>query len=129
MSMPISSPRLLLPLMALALSACTDGEAAPPQGYAEGDVIACKSADDADFARQCGVERAVVDGALFLTVRHPDGHFRRFEVQTDGSGVTTADGFEQAEQALSGDTLEVTVGGDAYRFPATGLSGNEVAGE
>jgi len=56
---------------------------------------------------------------LYLVVRHPDGAFRRFKVLKDGRGVAVADGADQAETTLSGEVLEVQVGSDRYRFPAT----------
>lgn len=102
----------------LALIACQDGELPPPEGYSEDNVIGCRSGGAADFAPECGMERSVEDGETILTVRHPDGHFRRFSVQADGSGVRTADGSETAQQRLVDGMLEVEVGGDAYRFPA-----------
>lgn len=81
--------------------------------------IACALAGATEFARDCTVERAEQEGKLTLVVRHPDGGFRRFEVLTDGRGVAVADGAEQAEVAMVGSELEVVVGEDAYRFPAT----------
>ncbi|MDE8652722.1 hypothetical protein [Novosphingobium album (ex Liu et al. 2023)] len=106
-----------LPLILLA--ACSSGKGDAPK-VAEGDEhIACAVGGAKEFAENCAVERAQADGALTLTVRHPDGAFRRFTVVKDGRGLTVADGAEEAVSRLDGGKLEVTVGGDRYRFPAT----------
>ena len=81
--------------------------------------IDCALRGAGQFARECAVERARQDATLYLVVRHPDGAFRRFEVLRDGRGLAAADGAEEAETRLSGAILEVTVGKDRYRFPAT----------
>ena len=88
--------------------------------------IACALDGAAEFKPDCAVERAVNDGAMTLVVRHPDGGFRRFDVLADGRGVAVADGADEAQVVLAGDTLEVTVGTDRYRFPAT-ARGNAAA--
>ena len=101
----------------LALLGCQDGEAAPPEGYAENDVIACRSGGAAEFAPDCGVERQLEKGTPVLLVRHTDGHFRRFAVKMDGTGLAAADGAEPVRQQVVDGMLEVSVGSDAYRFP------------
>lgn len=128
MSMRISSTAVL----ALVLAACSGGEpaaeqlaqtspstAAAEQPAEDDGKIACALAGAKEFSRDCTIERIQQDGKLTLVVRHPDGGFRRFEVLTNGRGVAVADGAEQAESALVGSELEVAVGADAYRFPAT----------
>ena len=111
-------------LVPLALTACSSGksaaDAASPGGPAEGDEhIACAVGGSGELARVCAVESNEDDGTLFLTVRHPDGGFRRFEVLKDGRGLATADGAVIGANVLVGKELEVTVGSDRYRFPAT----------
>jgi hypothetical protein len=60
-----------------------------------------------------------------LTLRHPDGSFRRFNVLTNGRGLASADGAERARIVLLGDRrIEVTVGEDRYRLPVTLGSAN-----
>ena len=86
---------------------------------AEDNLIDCALADAEAFARDSAVERSEVDETLFLTVRHPDGAFRRFEVLSDGRGVAAADGAETAQVSAIEDGIEVAVGSDRYRFPAT----------
>ncbi len=100
----------------LALSACSQEPTAAPG--ANENALKCALDGAAQFAPVCAVERETQDGALFLTVRHPDGGFRRFEVMTDGSGVALADGSETGEFSMGPDgQLEAKVGDDRYRFP------------
>jgi len=113
-------------LATLLLAACsaepgTQARTAPSSDSApaQDDRIACALHGAADFSRDCIVERAPKDGVLYLVVRHPDGAFRRFKVLKDGRGVAVADGADEAETKLTGEILEVKVGNDRYRFPAT----------
>jgi hypothetical protein len=71
----------------------------------------------AGFARVCTLEEEGDLKGARLTVRHPDGGFRRLLVAADGS-VSTADGAEAARVAGGGPGhVEVTVGRDRYRLP------------
>jgi len=83
------------------------------------DLIECALAGAAAFARDCLIERSQADGQAILVVRHPDGGFRRFEITSDGTGVATADGAQAAVVSLREGGIEVAVGTDRYRFPAT----------
>ena len=114
MSTRISST---LPLL-LLLAACSGD--APVQAQAEQGAqrIECAIGPGAEFGPDCLVERAETDGAAVLTLRHPDGSFRRFEQLADGAGLAVYDGADTAEQDLVDGTLEVRVAGDRYRFPA-----------
>ena len=112
MSLRISS----LPLL-LALAACAVGEE-QPQAAGDAQRIDCALGAGTAFAPDCLVEITEEDGQRVLVVREPDGGFRRFVQSDDGSGLTVADGADEAMQRLDGDTLEVTVGNDRYRFPA-----------
>jgi hypothetical protein len=86
----------------------------------ESDRIEC-AVGGAAFERACTAER---DGAI-LTISHPDGGFRRFEMTGDGRGVIAADGAERAEVAIIGEgRIEVSLGGDRYRLPATVKGGS-----
>ena len=68
----------------------------------------------------CNVEQAQGEAGPILTLRHPDGGFRRLQVTQDGRGVVVADGAEPATVAVIGPgEIEVTVAGDRYRLPAT----------
>ena len=101
----------------LLLAACSQGEGAPISN--SGDLIECALAGATAFARDCAVERSREADGLVLTVRHPDGGFRRFAVISDGRGLVSADGAEPAAVSLREGGIEVAVGPDRYRFPAT----------
>jgi len=82
--------------------------------------IVCARQGSSDFARVCTVDREQVASGLILTVRHPDGAFHRLLVTKDGRGVIAADGAEKAVvTVLDKDSIEVALGGDRYRLPAT----------
>lgn len=81
--------------------------------------IECAVAGNA-FASVCAVERATGPDGLTLTLRSPSGGFRRLLVTSDGRGVVAADGAEPATVTpLGPDRIEVAIGGDRYRLPAT----------
>jgi len=113
-------------LLSLPLSACGRGQPASEQVAAKqrtetaGDSrIAC-ARGDAAFASICTIEQAQGKDGLILTIRHPDGAFRRLLVTQDGRGVIAADGAEVAKvKILGGDGIEVALGGNRYRLPAT----------
>jgi hypothetical protein len=81
----------------------------------------CAIGADAAWARDCLIERA---GDL-LTIRHPDGGFRRFRVLADGRGLEAADGAETARlQIVETGLVEIRIGGDRYRLPVK-VAGSE----
>jgi len=105
----------------LGLAGCSAG--GPP---AAGDaVIDCALASAASFTHDCTVERSREDGARLLTVRHPDGGFRRFRV-VDGGSLVVADGAEAVAVARNSQGLDASIDGDRYRFPAGMLSDDSV---
>lgn len=111
----ISSAGALLLLAACSQTATEDAATA-----ADADaMIACAVAGAAAFEQVCAVERTEADGAPILVVRHPDGGFRRFEILSEGTGVATADGAQPARVTSREDGIEVAVGTDRYRLPAT----------
>ena len=125
MSTRISSAALLL-LLAGCGEAKTDHatlanvEAEQRAAVESGDNIVCAHQGSSDFARVCTVEREQGADGLILTVRHPDGAFHRLLVTKDGRGVIAADGAEKAVvTVLNKDSIEVALGGDRYRLPAT----------
>ena len=66
------------------------------------------------------VEQSAAGQAVVLTLRHPDGGFRRLQVTQDGRGVAVADGALPAQVSVEGDRqIGVTIGADRYRLPAT----------
>ncbi|WP_033966914.1 hypothetical protein [Sphingomonas sp. BE137] len=126
MSTRISS----LILLAFSLAACgeqrTDHatlakiEAEQRQARDDSGNIVCAERGSADFARTCTVDRSETDAGLVLTVRHPDGAFHRLLVTKDGRGVIAADGAETAVVTIiANGEIEVALGGDRYRLPAT----------
>ncbi len=82
--------------------------------------IECAVPGAESFSYACTIDRTQSQDGLFLTLRHPDGGFRRLLVTTDGRGVIAADGAEKAVVTiLAPDLIEVAVGGARYRLPAT----------
>lgn len=82
--------------------------------------IECAPPGADTFAYACAIDMVHSQDGLFLTLRHPDGGFRRLLVTRDGRGVTAADGAEQTVvSTLAPDLIEVAIGGARYRLPAT----------
>jgi len=82
--------------------------------------IVCSPPGTSEFAPVCTVDRVQSQDGLFLTLRHPDGGFRRLLVTRDGRGVVAADGAEPALVIPRSETeIEVALGGARYRLPAT----------
>jgi hypothetical protein len=106
----------------LALASC-GGPAADPKATGatpDANTIACAVAGANDFANDCAVEQSAGKDGTILTIHHPGGGFRRLMIATDGRGVVAADGAEAAlVTPIKGDLIEVTLGGDRYRLPAT----------
>ena len=95
----------LIPLCGLA--ACAPA--------AEGAAVACGPAGG-PLDRSCGLERV---GDL-LTLRQPNGGFRRLAIVADGQGFASADGAEEVVLTDGGaGIVEATVGGWTYRLPVT----------
>lgn len=115
--------RVIAAGLALALAACgrekvEEGAAAVEVASAE-PRVPCARGGRA-FSPDCTVERSTGERGLTLTVRHPDGAFRRLLLTTDGRGVMAADGAEPARVTLAGaDEIEVAVADERYRLPAT----------
>lgn len=106
------------------LTAC--GDQAPPSSQQMGDATQeaalgedgkadCATGGSGRWGRDCPIERA----GKTLTIRHPDGGFRRFRVLDDGHGLETADGAEAAKLTILDDRrIEIIAGQDRYRLPA-----------
>jgi hypothetical protein len=103
----------------ILLAACSSPPATAPSAAID-DQIACATTPDAKLEPVCTVERSTGPEGLILTLRHPDGGFRRLVVTNDGRGVIAADGAEQAIVSVSGaDKIEVSLAGNRYLLPAT----------
>ncbi|WP_454882739.1 hypothetical protein [Sphingomonas oryzagri] len=109
-------------LLTLPIAAC-DKAAPGGQGTAAGHggaTIPCALAGSEAFKPDCTVERATTADGIVLTLHHPDGGFRRLQVATDGRGVVAADGADVASvKVMSPGSIEVAIGEDRYRLPAT----------
>ena len=82
--------------------------------------IDCRIGSETQFERFCTIEYGESDAGRTLVVRKPDGGFRRFRVSDDGRGVVAADGAEAARVTIiADDRIEVAIGGDTFRLPAT----------
>ena len=121
MFMRISKGLSLLSLGVLAAcggdSGGTDGA---ENGKAAGAVeIECALAGQKSFDSVCTTETMPGEKGKMLVVRHPDGGFRRFNILTDGRGLTPADGFDETSIRIMGSgMIEVRSGDDIYRLPA-----------
>jgi len=117
-------------LMPLLLAGCGQSQSntdrltrAEARAGAEADAsgrILCAHDGASDFTRACTLDRVTSPDGLVLTVGHPDGGFHRLLVTKDGRGVVAADGAEVAKVSIiSPDEIEVALGDDRYRLPAT----------
>ncbi|MFC3441233.1 hypothetical protein ACFOKF_08490 [Sphingobium rhizovicinum] len=113
--------RLAAMLALAALAGCEDqaskpgNQAAGAQASVDDGKADCITGEAEDWAHDCLIER---QGDL-LTIRHPDGGFRRFRVLADGHGLEAADGAEPAKLKIIGaQQIEVAAGDDRYRLPA-----------
>lgn len=111
-------------------SALAQVEAQARSEAADDGRIDCMPVGEAAFQRACEIERGRDrEGVVTLTIRHPDGGFRRLIVTGDGRGVIAADGAEPAVvTTISPREIEVALGGNRYRLPATVKPGAAAAG-
>lgn len=111
--------RIFSLIPAFIIAGCGGPSAVPEK--AEGDeMVACSVDGAGDPKPVCAVERATGPDGLILTIHHPGGGFRRLVVAGDGRGVLVADGAVAALVTPIGtDSIEVAIGSDRYRLPAT----------
>jgi hypothetical protein len=115
--------RFALPAL-LLLAGCGDPDTAQEAEDAAGaegnDRIACAVGGAATLDRVCTLDRTSSPDGTTLTLRHPDGGFRRLLVTRDGRGVIAADGADPAlVTVVEAQEIEVSLAGDRYRLPAT----------
>jgi len=96
-------------------------KATEQKAYADAEgAVPCALAGESEFKPVCRIDRANTQDGLYLTIRHPDGGFRRLLVTRDGRGVVAADGAQTASVRPIGDReIEVALGEVRYRLPAT----------
>ncbi len=106
-------PALAAPLALLA--SCGGDQPFPAVADGWPETIACGE-DGTDQVLECGLDVATVESGTRLTIRQPDGGFRRIEV--NGSGWRAADGAEPLKVigSVSGG-FDVRIGGWRYRLP------------
>jgi hypothetical protein len=118
---------LTIAALVVGLSACGKGnddalnkaEQSASQEAALDGKIECALAGATTFARTCTTERISGQHGQLLIIRHPDGGFRRFNILTDGRGLSPADGFDETKIAiLPNGMIELKSGDDLYRLPA-----------
>ncbi len=86
----------------------------------EAPKIACALQGVAEFSETCALSQSSTARGTILTLSAPDGGFRRLLVTNDGQGVIAADGAEPAViTPFSAGAIEVSIGGDRYRLPAS----------
>lgn len=107
-------------LAGTGLAACSAAPGGSP--LPKGDPIACALKGAQAFTQDCTVERQRDGDTLFLTVRHPDGGFRRFEVLQDGKGLTPADGAIPGQVVFADGISNVSIDADRYQIPATAMA-------
>jgi hypothetical protein len=86
----------------------------------EPSTVPCALRGAKSYSAECRIEREVRDGRTIITVRHPDGGFRRLVESADGLRYSAADGAQAVEIVPNGKEIEVTLGDDHYLFPAPG---------
>jgi hypothetical protein len=115
----------LLVLVAACGGDTTDADLKAAESAAAKDAaldgrVECALAGKTEFVRNCTVERYTNTEGQFLTIKHPDGGFRRFKILTNGRGVEPADGFDPNFKVtpIDADFAEIRSGEDSYRIPA-----------
>lgn len=104
----------------LLLAACNSSNDVPETTADVDGKLFCSVDGAADMTQSCTLERVDGPEGQILVVHHPEGGFRRFRIVRDGRGVVPADGAEPSRLFIAAENMiDVMVGGDRYRFPAT----------
>lgn len=129
MSMRISDVVLVPALTAMFVAACArepdnqllaEVEAKQVREAAQSGRIFCALAGAEGFRMDCTIDRLTSDDGTVLVLGRADAGYRRFRIASDGRGVIAADGAEPAQvDIIDNGLIEVSVGGDRYRLPAT----------
>ena len=124
----LSGKAIWLPLSAvLLLTACNSNsdealekaEKQAAQQAEENGKIECALAGSTTFNRACETERIAGPDGQILVIRHPDGGFRRFNILTDGRGLSPAQGADPTKiEILTDGKIQLVSGDDMYRLPA-----------
>jgi hypothetical protein len=102
------------------LAACGEFGAKEMAASDDGTRVACAVDGAASFEQTCVLEREEGADGAGLTLRHPDGGFRRLSIAGDGREVVAADGSEPARVTVVNDhEIEVAIAADRYRLPVT----------
>jgi hypothetical protein len=111
-------------IVALALAACSSGGDAGDSVGTDGasaasaaQTVPCALAGSRSFTAQCGLETSTSDGKSIVTLRHPDGGFRRLIALDGGKRYAAADGSDEVVLEVNGAEIEVTLGDDHYLLP------------
>ena len=111
-------------IVALVLAACSSGGDAGDSVGTDGasatsaaQTVPCALAGSRSFTAQCGLETSNSDGKSIVTLRHPDGGFRRLIALEGGKRYAAADGSDEVVLEVNGAEIEVTLGDDHYLLP------------
>ncbi len=122
-----TSKFLILAAAALCVSACgknnkeafDQAEKSASKEAALDGKVECALAGSTTFDRVCTTDRISGPEGQILVIRHPDGGFRRFNILTDGRGLSPAEGFDDTKiTILSNGMIELKSGDDLYHLPA-----------
>ncbi len=107
---------LILAFALVSLVACTPSTEVDLEGR---QAIECMIPGQSGFEPVCTIEKSQSPDGTVLTVRAPDGEFRRLLIVKDGRGVIAADGVEAVKVTPSGtDEIDVLAGEIVWRLPA-----------
>jgi hypothetical protein len=113
--------RKLFWLAFFSLAACSgeEQETSATAAVPPADRVECALEGSTQFTAVCAIERGP-SNRNSLTLRHPDGGFRKLMITSDGRGVVAGDGAAPAAvQVIADKRIEVAIDGDRYRLPAT----------